>query len=41
MRMLIVRLPLQEEVCNECLMGWWRGRIVPLIEAPPTKPTRH
>jgi hypothetical protein len=42
---LIDTLPLQEEVCDRCLMAFWRHCIVPIL--PPgwrcrsTKRTRH
>ena len=40
MRLLVERIPLDKPTCDECLVEWWRGCIVPLIEAP-IKPTRH
>jgi hypothetical protein len=35
MRILIDMIPLQEAVCDECLMAWWRGL------GPPEPPTQH
>src|SRR6516164_6284730 len=45
MRILIAKLPLEDGVCDECVMEFWHHSIAPLLprswRRPPTKRTGH
>jgi hypothetical protein len=32
-----------DEICDECLMAWWRNAVLPVCDTdePPDDPTKH